>query len=473
MKNILRNAVKHIQSVIIAALVVSLISLCGMYAYTENSDSASLPAFPDGHMHLLSKDASLTMKSGNSSFISPSFVFLTDTSGESYGNFGGGENSETVWTEFERVLTLLHDCDIEKKSFSDKQTAFEYIDDLYYARSKYYCEFANPLPLSAIAVFFENTYNDSIIYKESFFAKSMITTGDANGEVYLYVISEDGEVIVAKPKTALKFNYDPLENEADTELEKVTPTVSESARAKGITGLIPIFSGVKNIGTVYREDFLSKFNIKADSENVAAIVSAFGMNPNNTNRYTAHNGTVGFVEESGELKISLDGEITFDSDGDGGISMSKILGYLPSDIEKNTYGFTDTVGAVCSILESLGQTFLGGEASLVLESVAFDKESGLTSFGFGYCIGGLRIRSESDGEKDFDAYFSFSENALVKADVTGAVFVNTNTPYSDIPQTAALAAANSTPKTLTRLYAMYVSYNETEFIPEWMAEYAG
>ncbi len=471
-----RNAVKYVQTAVIAVLVVSLISLCGMYVYTENdSDAASLPAFPDGHMHLLSKDASLIMKSGNSGFVSPSFVFLTGDNGTSYGSFGSSASGKAVWTEFERVLTLLSDCDIEKKSFSDKSEAFGYIDGLYFSPDKYYCEFANPLPLAAIAVFFENTYNDSIIYKESFFAKSMIMTGDANEEVYLYIISEDGEVIAAKPKTALKFNYDPIENPTDAGLEKVSAQISESARENGITGFVPVFAGVKNVSPVYRENFSDKFDISAESENVSDIVSSFGMNSNNTNRYTSHNGTVGYVENSGELKISPDGVITFESDRNGGVAMSKILGYLPEDIEKNTYGFSDTVGAVCSVLEALGTTVLGGEAELVLEYVGYDSGAELTSFGFRYYLGGVEIRTArengADSDETYDAYFSFSDTALVGAKVTGAVFASTNGSYSDIPQTAALAAAKSDGKPLVRLYAEYVSRDGTEYLPEWTAEY--
>lgn len=472
-----RNAVKYVQSAVIAVLVASLISLCGMYVYTENSsDAASLPAFPDGHMHLLSKDASLIMKSGNSGFVSPSFVFLTDENGTSYGGFGGSDGGKTVWTEFERVLTLISDCDIEKKSFSDKNEAFDYIDGLYFSTDKYYCEFANPLPLTAIAVFFENTYNDSIIYKESFFAKSMIMTADANEEVYLYIISEDGEVIAAKPKTALKFNYEPLDAPTEAGLEKVSAEVSKTARENGITGFIPVFSGVKNVSPVYREKFSDKFKISADSENVADIVSSFGMNSNNTNRYTSHNGTVGYVENSGELKISPDGKITFESDKNGGIAMSKILGYLPEDIEKNTYGFSDTVGAVCSVLETLGTTVLGGEAELVLEYVGYDSGAELTSFGFGYYIGGVKIRTVNGNGSaaygNFDAFFSFSNTSLVSAGVSGAVFASANGTYSDLPQTAAFAAAQSETRPLTGLYAEYVSRDGTEYLPEWTAEYA-
>lgn len=195
--------------------------------------------------------------------------------------------------------------------------------------------------------------------------------------------------------------------------------ISESARENGITGFVPVFAGVKNVSPVYRENFSDKFDISAESENVSDIVSSFGMNSNNTNRYTSHNGTVGYVENSGELKISPDGVITFESDRNGGVAMSKILGYLPEDIEKNTYGFSDTVGAVCSVLEALGTTVLGGEAELVLEYVGYDSGAELTSFGFRYYLGGVEIRTArengADSDETYDAYFSFSDTALVGA----------------------------------------------------------
>ncbi len=487
------------QSAVIVLLVFLLLAFSFLYIYTENYASrAAYPDFPEEHMHLLSKDASLTMKSSKSGFIYPSFVLITDPEGVNYGGFPQKVQSEMassavknpVWAEFERVLPLLSDCKLEKKSFSDSSLAFEYADGIFAGSNKLYCEFAKPLPLAAIAVFFENTYNDSILYKESFFAKFMILTSageaDGNGGVCLYIVDEKGNVITAVPQTALMFNSSLLSDPEALGLAKVQPTIVDAARKNGLLGYVPVFERTIVRSPIYKEAFSDYFGIQTDSAIVSGILSAFGMNPNNTNRFTDADGTVGFVETSGQLEVTLDGVISFEADADDGISLSKLIGYVPEGVKENGYSFEEKVAAACAVLEALDTKMLGGDAEPVLENAAYESESGLTWFGFSYHMDGIDI----ENGREYDAVLAFGDTSLVKATVYAEIYSDTGDKYTDIPQKAALAAAvekwnkqwesGDKRQVICGVSSRYVCSNSDKdtvsenavFVPAWVAEYA-
>lgn len=458
MKKSTKAVVNTLQNILIFMLVASLLMLFGVYVYTENSGaSANLPPFPENHMHLISKEAQWATKSGSSAYVSPSFTAFT-TDGMTYGGYF---EKGVIWTEFERILSLLSSSDVKKEEFANKAEAFEYIDELFSSENMMYCEFAKPLSLMSVAVFFENTYNDSLIYKESFFVKYMLMLSGSHEEAWLALISENGEVVTVKPQTAFKIGENFAELIPDKSISGVEFVLVDEARNDGHVGYVPVFTTLKNLPVIEEKGFSSLYDIRPDSPAVATIVSAFGMNPNNTNRYFSPMGT-GFVESAGQLNISTDGHIRFSCDVDGGVHISKLIGH-------NAISFSDTVSAVCSILDSFDKGILGNDARLVLERVLYDGDNDRVSFELAYYVGGIRI----DSDRDADAVLVFSDTALVEASVYAGAYYVTEESYGDYLQKAALLATKTDDRIIKRFYASYISQGGGVYQPRWTTEYYG
>lgn len=144
-----------------------------------------------------------------------------------------------------------------------------------------------------------------------------------------------------------------------------------------LSPMIPIYFDNVLADAISSENPLLKDG-EIDQKIANTLLTTFSVNPNSTWRYTEADGTVVFVENTGVLKISPEGILTFTAN-DAGLA-------LPSHISGNAYetasavaDFVGTINTACDLNTQLSLT------SSLSENMA-------EQFTFDYNIGGIPVK---------------------------------------------------------------------------------
>lgn len=141
--------------------------------------------------------------------------------------------------------------------------------------------------------------------------------------------------------------------------------------------MIPIYSDSVSAEVVYAENPVIKDD-EFNQRTVNQILTAFSVNPNSMWRYTEADGTLVFVENTGILKISTDGILTFTA-SDTGIK-------LPSTGVSDTYNNVSQVALFVSTVNlSINQN---AEMSITSPLT----EDNAETFIFDYNVGGIPVK---------------------------------------------------------------------------------
>jgi len=147
-----------------------------------------------------------------------------------------------------------------------------------------------------------------------------------------------------------------------------------------LSPMIPIYSeAVKTDVIVAENPLLTDGEI--DQETVDALLTAFSVNPNSIWRYTEADGTVVFVENTGVLKISPDGILTWTAT-EAGISLSGQFSATPYENASAVASFIDNVNSVT-----------GQDAQMSLTSPLTGNNT--EKFTFDYNINGIPVKFNS------------------------------------------------------------------------------
>ncbi len=141
--------------------------------------------------------------------------------------------------------------------------------------------------------------------------------------------------------------------------------------------MIPIYSDSVSAELVYSENPVIKDD-EINQRAVNQILSAFSINPNSMWRYTEADGTLVFVENTGILKISTDGILTFTA-SDAGIKLS-------SNSASNTY---DNLSQIAEFIDTVNLS-INQNAEMSITSPLTDDNA--QSFTFDYNVGGIPVK---------------------------------------------------------------------------------
>ena len=144
-----------------------------------------------------------------------------------------------------------------------------------------------------------------------------------------------------------------------------------------LSPMIPIYFDTVEADELTSENPLFKDG-EIDQRAVNALLTAFSVNPNSTWRYTEADGTVVFVENTGVLKISPNGILSFTA-SDSGLSIS-------SQISANSY---ETASGVASFIDTIN-TATNQNAQLSLTSPLL--ETATEQFTFDYNVNGIPVK---------------------------------------------------------------------------------
>lgn len=143
-----------------------------------------------------------------------------------------------------------------------------------------------------------------------------------------------------------------------------------------LSPMIPIYSE-----SVKAEVISSHNPIEKDSNKnqriINQILQAFSVNPNSTWKYTEADGTLVFVENTGILKISPDGVLTFTA-SDAGIKLSSGVGDA-HEIVSSVAEFIDTVNLA---IDQKAEMFITSSLD----------QNDVYLFNFDYTIGGVPVK---------------------------------------------------------------------------------
>ncbi|MBR5809517.1 MAG: hypothetical protein IKY39_05420 [Clostridia bacterium] len=145
--------------------------------------------------------------------------------------------------------------------------------------------------------------------------------------------------------------------------------------------MIPIYSDSVSAEVVYAENPV----IKDDAFNqrtVNQILTAFSVNPNSTWRYTEADGTLVFVENTGILKISTNGVLTFTA-SDTGIK-------LPQQSSSSTY---DNASQVALFVDTVNLS-INQNAEMSITSPL--TEDNAETFTFDYNVDGIPVKYQGN-----------------------------------------------------------------------------
>lgn len=158
-------------------------------------------------------------------------------------------------------------------------------------------------------------------------------------------------------------NFDKADGSEKTILAPMIPIYSEAVQAEVVEAKNPL-------------DKDGEINQKVVNE----ILTAFAVNPNSTWRYTEADGTLVFVENTGVLKISSDGVLTFTA-SDAGIQISSA--------SARTY---ETVADVAAFIDTVNLAIDEDIRMFVTSSLSEDNAS---QFTFDYTVGGIPVKYNS------------------------------------------------------------------------------
>lgn len=144
-----------------------------------------------------------------------------------------------------------------------------------------------------------------------------------------------------------------------------------------LSPMIPIYFDNVLADAISSESPLLKDG-EIDQKIINTLLTTFSVNPNSTWRYTEADGTVVFVENTGVLKISPEGILTFTAN-DAGLAISSQIFANAYETASTVANFVGTINTACDLNTQLSLT-----SSL--------SENTTEQFTFDYNIGGIPVK---------------------------------------------------------------------------------
>jgi hypothetical protein len=393
----------------------------------------------------------------NSNLLIPTFIGIS-SNGEKLATPYQQNVRKALWTQVEGTVGALFSGNEKSISFSIDAEKETYISKLL-NRDFIYFDLYEELPSAVffplVAKNYENKSNDHVSYVSSLFMLA-----DNNGNLYGVAFDSKGNITELYPKGNTVFNKEQLL--AYTNKAELIPFDFE------LVDEIPVAVFSKSFEMNQAVISNIPAELSADSDYVKNILHSFSFNPNNTNFYTMPDGSVSYVENSGEIKIAKDGNIYFTA-VDKGIPLSEFLGYYPDLNDTGAYSFTDIIYAVKLLINSFDTTLFGGDAFPGITSVAYNDKTKILEITLRYFVGGIELNYEDNSEMVLD----FIENNLVSAHLKTLSCKISEPAKKDISQKSSFAIVRNDVTSINFLSfsPTYVKNNAddsgTTYLPVW------
>ena len=395
-------------------LTAALIVMFTQYCLLKNRGHyGGLPLLDAMHSNF--SDYSDTVGEKKTSFLTPSFIGVF-SDGKKVAPKDFETREELVRDSRPFILALFGgNAFSSRPEFSSDAAKEAYLErELYGNANAVYITFPDEIPAAAIyPLLTGKSFGEE---KEAYGVRELFIFCGDGGTVGGAALDRDGEltVLTVSDRTTLSFD-----------------TFSAYLGKEGMTEFS--FARLENTARRYAvlnssvtTPNLAAYNASGDfltqgSGDVETILGSFGFNVNSTRFFVTRNSYITYVEDSGELRISSEGNITYTGISGGGIPVSTLCARQTA-----TGSFSDKVCAAYTVLQSLNPTQYGGCADFCMTSASY--KDGKLTLNFSYVTNGVSIDDVRDA-----ASFTFGENALLSATVSCRTFMLLESTFGDIP----------------------------------------
>lgn len=413
-----------LQSLILALLVVLMLVQCTIYInLVENIDNSRLPAFPESMLELLSDQNGNTTVSGYNVVLP--YFYAASKDGSKYAYRYDNSDGEKIWQSFIEVLKNCPGGTTKKVSFSNDETKYEYLDDLYCNSDNYfYVKLRNEIEVSVLCSIMSQS-SEIISDNAGFKVSDMFLFYGGSGETYITAVSGAGEVLKIFPSRNITFNKELLSTYTDTvrndfEFIKVNKNVEGKRNC-----YFPTFRHSVVIPDIVLLDY-SEFEKALEETNIFANI--FGMNEDNIRTYSTINGDTVYVQDATRLTVSKNGVVEFQPEY-GEATLSDFLN--AGNSTRNTFG--DIIKASFEIAANINKMLNSCAGKLVLSDIVYSE--GTFKLYYDYTVCGIPVNNGNM----YGLYLEFSDSVLVYGSANILLYVYSEGSGSDIPQKSAYA----------------------------------
>lgn len=409
------RTVELIKTAAVVLLLISLVCLCAVYLF--GFEQGSSPEFTSSMLDDLRRRTSKAAYSGyfGQSLVSPYFVGIHLSSGESRGVISGTESMEKMYSCVSEFLPALLGENGIVSSLSENEG--EELRDQALAGDYIYIDYRNPLPksliyymtlpenisenvtdeyISALLIFptgepisIRTAGVDGKITETEIYSYAAIAKGGA-GNYYVYssaslpstlsdVYFNKGRLSSYNVKDTVSFDF---AGKTSEKLDCMTVlTQAASAVSAGVT--FPLISAEQNA--------------------IASVVNAFSVNYEKAAKYVDADGSVTYLEEGHNVRITDGGTVLYTVTGTpDGVFLSDFIGLY------DEYSVCDYVGVSLLLISKMNIN--SGNAELALGGIY--KNNGKIVVTFGYNCDNISVTT--DGTADF-IRFEYTDGMLSSA----------------------------------------------------------
>ena len=408
-----RSIISASQSVAIVLLFSTLIFMFAQYCILNNASApSSLPKLSekDGGVFFAPSDTEVS-----GALITPVIAGFCNGERTVSPSVHNGDYEKFVRLSIPFVKAVFSDIST-LLDFSSESARAEYISDLTRGKSFLYFHFGNDLPAAAFYPSYAGDAQEDIFH--SFNLRELYILLDG-GSISGVARDSLGNIATLSVQDKVSLSFDSFS-------ALLSSSFSNSLKFESVSGIsLPVFESSVTTSKLFEYNTTGDFT-QDNAEGVENALSAFGFNPNGTRFYkSSTDGSLTYVQEQGELSVTVQGDIEYTSSGNG-MPLSEFL-----DRQRNIYSFSEKICSAYNIVNSLDKALYGKDASLCLSSVSYKEE--LLTLEFSYMVSGIPFSLEPA------AVFTFSDTSLVSASVTRKSISRLANTGSDIPQKLLLA----------------------------------
>ena len=451
-------------TLILILLFLSMLFLFGTYIGIRNRGQApTLPQMPEKDKWIFSRGGIGPETEQNEAYLVPSF-FGVHADGR-YASPGFQEELRGELADFvEPLIGTLFAGKSTLISFDSPAHRQAYFADLAASEPFVLLEFYGEIPADCFLPFLAEDYEEKRS-SHAFGVKQLFLLCGEDSRATAVAITEQGDVYqVESDQEDVFFNKDFIlayNNKAEL-------SDFEFASANS---LIPLYSRETEAPYATASAYLPPAQDPFSAEAIS-IQRAFLFNPNNLRHYVSPDGSLSYVDQTGELTWSYTGAVSFAA-YDTGIPLSEFLGYSPAGYSPagydsaagpgETYSFADYTLAAKRILSRFDRDKLGRDAVPGLVKVEYRAETGWLVFSFQYFLNGIAF--EDSGA---DITLAFQSNALVMADIRFLSVTEHADGFRDIPQTLAFVLTGEKDGVIHFLPIYRYVEEEGRYRPGWV-----
>lgn len=395
-----------IEIIVAAILFFAMLVSCGLYINIKmNGKISSLPSLPE-------KDKRQLLKA----VASESVVYKDDLIEPVFVGFKNGVNmicatpDDTVRksienTVYDSVFTLFSG-EHKKKVFNNASDVNRYVTNLKnsdtYMLISFFCDIPSNVFLSCVSPDYTSVKSNG----ETFYLKHLFLVPDTENNMYGIGVSEDNEVNILYPEHSI--SYDKIASK--------TYDVSGGYsyfEYENRDGVYPLLSSSISVNSYNVESSATVYGKEMSQPWVSNVFDVFGVNSSLVKNFLSGDKTeINYVDETSEIIINDNGNVSFTVTEGAGIYLEDFLGYFPEN--GNDYTGNDKIFAVKNIVNKLKSK--NDITSYSVSEIDYDIERNVLKVYLKLFVDGIMVT-----DNEYDACFEIVSNYLKSAKFTSLV----------------------------------------------------